>query len=81
MVQAMININECSNKILNIIKAMHSLKNKSEAIDFITKDYGDKLLQPELQPEFVKEFKKHLDTAKYDKHSSVDEMFNAIESQ
>lgn len=81
MVQAMVDINEHSNKILNIIKALHSLRNKSEAIDFMTKDYGDKLLQPELRPEFVAEFKKHLKTAKYSEYSSIDEMFKAIESK
>lgn len=81
MVQAMININERSNKILNVIKAIHSLKNKSEAIDFMTKDYEEKLLQPELRPEFVKKFKKRLESAEYNEYSSTEEMFKAIENQ
>lgn len=45
MVQAMIDINEHSNKILNTIKAMHSLKNKSEAIEYIANDYMKNFLQ------------------------------------
>ena len=79
MVQAMIDINERSNKVLNIIKAMHSLSNKSQAIDYIAKDYEERLLQPELRPEFIEEMKKHEKTAKYNKYSSVKELRKDIE--
>ena len=80
MVQAMINIDEHSNKVLNVIKALYSLKNKSEAIDFMTKEYEERLLQSEFRPEFVEKFKKHLKTAKYKEYSSVKEFRKDVEN-
>ena len=73
MVQAMINISEDANQILNIVKAKHNLKDKSEAIEKVVLGYGEDFLEPELRPEFIekmiqrqkestvkiKDFKKH----------------------
>ncbi|MBI5393487.1 DUF2683 family protein [Candidatus Woesearchaeota archaeon] len=53
MVQAMINISEEANHILNIVKARHKLKDKTEAINFVTIEYSKDLLEPELRPEYV----------------------------
>lgn len=53
MVQAMINISKDANQILNIVKAKYNLKDKSQAIELVVKDYGERLLEPELKPEFV----------------------------
>lgn len=58
MVNAMINISDEANQILNIVKARHNLKDKSKAIDFVAKEYGGELLEPELQPEFIERIKK-----------------------
>jgi glutathione synthase/RimK-type ligase-like ATP-grasp enzyme len=58
MVNAMINISEKTNHILNIVKAKHNLKDKSAAIDFIVMEYGDSLLEPNLKPEFIEKLKK-----------------------
>jgi len=52
MVQAVINIPENVNRILNIIKAKHGLKDKSEAIILVVKEYEQELLEPELRPEY-----------------------------
>ena len=38
MVQAMINIDEEANSVLNIIKAKYGLKDKSEAINLVVGD-------------------------------------------
>jgi len=54
MVQAMININEEANKVLNIVKAKYGLKDKSEAINLVVKEYEESFLEPELRPEYVK---------------------------
>ena len=73
MVQAIINLNEHENRVLNIIKGKYGLKNKSEAVNLIIKEYEKELLEPELRPEYiekmgerekeptvkVKDFKKH----------------------
>ncbi len=58
MVNAMINISEQANQILNIVKAKHSLKDKSQAIDYVVLSYGEDLLEPELRPEFVEKMRK-----------------------
>ena len=53
MVQAMINIDEKTNRILNIIKAKYGLKDKSSAIMRMAAEYEKELMEPELRPEFV----------------------------
>lgn len=52
-VQAMIEIPEEVNHILNIVKARYNLRDKSEAITKVVTDYGLELLEPELRPEFI----------------------------
>jgi hypothetical protein len=58
MVNAMINISEQANQVLNIVKAKHNLKDKSQAIDYVVLSYGEDLLEPELRPEFVQKMRK-----------------------
>lgn len=53
MVQAIINISDRTNQILNIVKAKYGLKDKSQAIEIMTSEYEENLLEPELKPEFV----------------------------
>ena len=52
MVQAVINLPENENRVLNIIKAKHGLKDKSEAIVLVIKEYEQEFLEPELRPEY-----------------------------
>jgi len=58
MVQAIINIDENTNRILNILKAKYGLKDKSRAIDLMAQQYEKELLEPELRPEYIKKMKK-----------------------
>ena len=58
MVNAMINISDQANQILNIVKAKHNFKDKSEAIGYVVMEYGEDLLEPELRPEFIEKMKK-----------------------
>jgi len=53
MVQAMIEIPEEANHILNIVKARYNLKTKSEAIAKIVIECGESILEPELRPEYI----------------------------
>lgn len=59
MVQAIITLGEQEDKIVNVVKAQHGFKNKSEAINFVVATFhkeilddacpicdGDKLLKP-----------------------------------
>lgn len=52
MVQAIIDINEHTNRVLNIIKAKFGLKDKSKAIDVMAEQYEESILEPELRPEY-----------------------------
>ncbi|NOR48849.1 MAG: DUF2683 domain-containing protein [Methanosarcinaceae archaeon] len=58
MVQAFINIDEHTNRILNIIKAKYGLTNKSSAIELMASQYEEEILEPELRPEYVDKVKK-----------------------
>ncbi len=57
MVQAMINIEENTNKVLNIVKAKYGLKDKSEAINAVVSEYEQNFLEPELRPEYVEKIR------------------------
>ena len=58
MVQAIINIKENTNRVLNILKAKYGLKDKSQAIDIMAKEYEQEILEPELRPEYIEKAKK-----------------------
>lgn len=53
MVQAIINIDDHTNRILNIVKAKYGLKDKSAAIIKIAEEYENVILEPELKPEYI----------------------------
>ena len=58
MVQAIININNHTNHILNIIKAKYDLRTKSEAIELMAEQYEEDILEPELRPEYIEKARK-----------------------
>jgi hypothetical protein len=53
MVQAMIQISNEANQILNIVKAKYALKDKSHAIEKVILGFGKDFLEPQLRPEFI----------------------------
>ena len=58
MVQAVINIPDRVNRTLNIVKAKYGLKDKSEAISLVVREYEEEVLEPELRPEYLNKLKK-----------------------
>ena len=58
MVQAIINVNERTNQVLNIVKAKYNLRDKSEAINVMAEKYEENILEIELRPEYVKKAQK-----------------------
>lgn len=58
MVQALVNLNENTNRVLNIVKAKYDLKDKGEAIEFVVREYIETENEPELRPEFIERAKK-----------------------
>jgi len=57
MVQAIVNISDRANRILNIVKAKYDLKDKSEAINLMAEQYENDIMEPELRPEFIERMK------------------------
>jgi hypothetical protein len=57
MVQAMIQISDEANQILNIVKARYDLKDKSHAIERVVLEFGEDFLEPQLRPEFIQKMK------------------------
>ena len=53
MVQALIDIDENTNRVLNIVKAKFNLKDKAEAIKFVVEEYIEFENEPSLRPEFI----------------------------
>ena len=74
MVQAMIDIPEKANRILNIVKAKYGLKDKSEAISLVVQEYEENFLEPELKPEY----KQKLQSILKGKHLSREEFEKAV---
>ena len=79
MVQAMINIEENTNRVLNIVKAKFGLKDKSEAIDLMAQQYEEDILEPNLKPEFVQKMKKLEKTGKFTRHKTLASLRKEIE--
>jgi mannitol/fructose-specific phosphotransferase system IIA component len=57
MVNALVQINYNTNKVLNIVKARHGLKNKGEAIQFVVNEFVEYENEPDLRPEFIEKMK------------------------
>lgn len=54
MVQALVELDENTNRVLNVVKAKYGLKDKAEAITFVVSEYVEFEDEPQLRPEFVK---------------------------
>ena len=57
MVNALVKLDENTNRVLNIVKAKYGLKDKGEAIQTIVKEYVEMENEPELKPEFIGKIK------------------------
>ncbi len=79
MVQAMINIEEKANRVLNIIKAKYGLKDKSEAINLVVEEYEKNFLEPQLRPEYAQKLNK-IQKGKYSKFNSLADLRKATEN-
>ena len=80
MVQAMINVDEHTNRVLNIVKAKFGFKNKSEVIDYIVNEYEGEFLEPELRPEYVEKIRGIEKTGSFKTYSSLDDLKQEIEN-
>ncbi len=58
MVQAVINIPERANRVLNVVKAKYGLKDKSQAIALVVEEYEEEFMEPEIRPEYLEKLAK-----------------------
>ena len=81
MIQAMIDISEEANHILNIIKARYNLKTKSEAISKIVVECGANIIEPELRPEYLEKLLKIEKEGYEETFSSIEQLRKKIEKR
>ena len=53
MVQALVELDENTNRVLNVVKAKYGLKDKGEAIELVVSEFIEAEDEPELKPEFI----------------------------
>ncbi|MBI2664498.1 DUF2683 family protein [Candidatus Woesearchaeota archaeon] len=58
MVQALVEIDENTNRVLNIVKAKYNFRDKAEAIRHVVSEYVDYEGEPELRPEFIEKIRR-----------------------
>ncbi len=81
MVQAMIEISNEANQILNIVKARYNLKTKSEAIAKIVIECGANILEPELRPEYLEKLRKIEEEGYGETFNSIGQLRKKIEKR
>ena len=58
MVKAIVEIDERANNVINILKARYGLKDKSQAINEMAKQYKELVLESNVKPEYLSKMKK-----------------------
>jgi len=81
MVQAVIDIPERENRTLNIVKAKYGLKDKSQAIALVVREYEEEMMEPELRPEYVERLKRIQKEGYGKTFASIKELRKRIESR
>ncbi|RZN15143.1 MAG: DUF2683 domain-containing protein [Methanosarcinales archaeon] len=79
MVQAIIDIEDETNRVLNMVKAKFGLKDKSQAINVMAKQYEQEILEPQLRPEYIEKLQK-IKKEKGIRFKSVKELRKHIEN-
>jgi Protein of unknown function (DUF2683) len=54
MVKAIVEIDEEANRVINILKAQYGLRDKSQAINRLAKEYKEIVLESEFKPEYIR---------------------------
>ena len=58
MVKAIVEIDEEANRVINVLKAQYGLKDKSQAINEMAKQYKVLVLESEIRPEYLKKIER-----------------------
>ena len=79
MVQALVELDENTNRVLNVVKAKYGLKDKGQAIQMVVSKYIKEEDEPELRPEFIEKLRK-IKKQKGVQFKSIDELRKHIEN-
>jgi len=58
MVNALVQLDENTNRVLGIVKAKFGLRDKGEAIGYVVGEYIENENDPELRPDFIAKMRK-----------------------
>lgn len=58
MVKAIVEIDEDANKVINVLKAQYGLKDKSQAINEMARQYKALVLESRVRPEYLKKLER-----------------------
>jgi len=76
MVQALVKIDENTNRVLNVVKAKYGLRDKGEAIQIVVGKYIEKEDEPELRSEYLEKLNR-IRKGKYINFNSIDQLRKA----
>jgi hypothetical protein len=79
MTQAIVELGEQEDRVLNIVKGKYGFRNKSDAVNFVIAKFEEELLEPELKPEYVDKLGKIL-SQKGTRFKSVEALRKSIEN-
>lgn len=79
MTQAIVELGEHEDRVLNIVKGKYGFRNKSDAVNFVIAKFEEEILEPELKPEYVDKLSKIL-TQKGNRFKSVEALRKSIEN-
>ena len=54
MVKAIVDIDDEANKVINILKAQYGLKDKSQAINLLAREYKEVVMESRFRPEYIR---------------------------
>ena len=78
MTQAIVDLGDNEDRVLNIVKGKYGFRNKSDAVNFVIAKFEETQLEPELRPEYKEKLIK-IDKGKFKKFSSISALRKEIE--
>lgn len=58
MTTAIVELNDRTNRVVNIVKAIYELKDKSQAINKMAEEFEQEVLEMQLRPEYLKKLER-----------------------
>ena len=78
VVQVQVDLSEKADRVVGIVKATHGLRSKSDAVDLIVEEYGERMIEEELRPEFVARIKRIEKEGKFTRVDDIHEFFENL---